>query len=118
MTPAMAAASEVSSSPGRPRIMTSRSLMGAWDAKTRARILVGRGERPAARGQQTVSDDFRIHRCEGIMLVENQNAVVAVVFGDVRSGDPVLSANAPERVRGRSCLRVAERIVSRSLDRL
>src|SRR6266704_5886967 len=78
----------------------------------RARILLVRGERPAARCEETIADDFCVHRRQRVVLIEDQDAVVPVVLGDVRCGDPVLSADATERVGGRSGLGVAERIVA------
>src|SRR5207237_2249453 len=36
----------------------------------RARILLVRGERPAAGCEKAIADDFRIHRREGVVLVE------------------------------------------------
>src|SRR6184192_1060913 len=84
----------------------------------RARILLIRGKRPPPRSEQAVMDRLGVHRHQRVMLVEHQNAVVAVVLGDVRSGEPMFPTDATERVGRRSGLRMAEGIVPGPLDRL
>src|SRR2546426_9848755 len=83
-----------------------------------ARIFVVGSERPAARGEQAIADDARVHRGEWIVLVEDENPVIGVVLGDVRSRDPMIALDATERVRGRARLGMAEGIAARALDRL
>src|SRR5213593_3789060 len=82
----------------------------------RARIFLVCRESPAARGEQAIANRRYVHRSEGIVLVEDEDTVIRVVFRDVGRRDPVLALDAPEGVRGRSRLGMAEGIASRSLD--
>jgi hypothetical protein len=50
---------------------------------------------------------------EGVVIVEDDDAVEAVVFGDVRGGHRVLTPHPPEDVGGRALLRAAERVPDR-----
>src|SRR5256714_3023373 len=84
----------------------------------RARILLVRRERPATGREEAIANDLRVHRRERVVLVEHQNTVIAVVLRHVRRRDAVFPAYAAEGVRRRPGLRVAERIVAGSLDRL
>src|SRR5215216_2302152 len=52
---------------------------------------------------------------ERVVVVEDDDAVEAVVLGDVRGGDRVLAPHPPEDVRGGAVLGVAERIADRGL---
>src|SRR3989442_15189401 len=77
-----------------------------------ARLLISAVRRfgPAAAGREVVSELRRVHGCDRIVAVENENAVEAIVLGDVARRDRVRSVNTAEGIRRRAGFWMAEGI--------
>src|SRR5438094_8467811 len=84
----------------------------------RGRVLFVDSFRPTPCYHEAISDDTRVHGGERIMVVEDEDAVVGVVFGDIRCGDAVSTCHAAARVGARAGLGMTEGIAPRTLDRL
>ena len=76
-----------------------------------------RGLAPAPAGHEVVADDGGVGGRQRVVLAEDEDTVVAVVFRDVRRGDPVLAGDAAEGIGRRAGERVVEGVVPRRLDR-
>ena len=70
---------------------------------------------PLPSGAQDVHHRLRIEG-ERVVRVEHEHGVVRIGQGRVRAGDDARTANAPERVRRRAGLRMAERVALGGAD--